>query len=92
MTTTPADYPCQCRACGVMILESVTDMCPDCEDDMNAYYDDRGDAQAEAQSEEYEYTDAEAAEAEARADANADAPYYEDDDGEAWDYGDGPDW
>ena len=92
MLTTPADNPCPCRACGTLILASVTDMCEDCEADMNAYYDDRGDAQAEAMSEEYEYTEAEAAEAEARADANADAPYYEADEGEDWDYGHGPEW
>jgi len=91
MTTTPADFPCQCRACGVLVLESITDLCPDCEDDINGYYDDRADAQAEAQSEEYDYTDEEAALAEARADENADAPYYEPD--EAYDdYGSGPDW
>lgn len=92
MTTTPADHPCNCRACGALILASVTDMCEDCEADMNHYYDDRGDAQAEAMSEEYEYTEAEAAAAEALADANADAPDYGDDEGEAWDYGHGPEW
>lgn len=41
MSTTPADNPCTCRACGVTILEDVADICPDCEADMNGYYDDR---------------------------------------------------
>ena len=41
MTTTPADNPCNCRACGTIIFPSVTDMCEDCEADMNRYYDDR---------------------------------------------------
>lgn len=39
MTTTPADNPCNCRACGAVILNEVTSMCEDCEADMNAYYD-----------------------------------------------------
>lgn len=41
MTTTPADNPCTCRACGVLILANVTDLCEDCEADINAYYDER---------------------------------------------------
>ena len=41
MTTTPADNPCTCRACGVLILANVTDLCEDCEADINAYYVER---------------------------------------------------
>ena len=41
MNTTPADNPCTCRACGVLILANVTDLCEDCEADINAYYDER---------------------------------------------------
>lgn len=41
MTTTPADNPCNCRACGAIILANVTDLCEDCEADINAYYDER---------------------------------------------------
>ena len=81
---TPADYPCHCRACGVMILESIADMCPDCEDDMNAYYDDRS-------AEESEWDEASAT-ADAEADAQAEPPYYPPDEGEDWDYGHGPEW
>ncbi len=48
MTTTPADHPCNCRACGALILDTVTDMCEDCEADMNAYYDGRDEADKQA--------------------------------------------
>jgi hypothetical protein len=29
--TNPADNPCTCRACGVLILNEVVSICPDCE-------------------------------------------------------------
>lgn len=40
-STCPADEPMTCRACGALILEDVADICPDCESDINAYYDER---------------------------------------------------
>ncbi len=41
MSTTPADQPCQCRACGIYILESYEELCPDCESEMHDYYAER---------------------------------------------------
>lgn len=43
MTITPADNPCNCRACGALIFNEVTSMCEDCEADMNAHYDEQRD-------------------------------------------------
>jgi hypothetical protein len=47
--TNPADNPCNCRACGALILNEVTSMCENCQDDMNAYYDEREDAERDRQ-------------------------------------------
>lgn len=52
MTTTPADNPCTCRACGVLILANVTDMCEDCQTDMNRHYDEQ--AERERKGREYD--------------------------------------
>lgn len=42
--TTPADNPTQCRACGVLILDSFDDVCEDCATEMAQYYDSRDEA------------------------------------------------
>ena len=55
MTITPADNPCNCRACGALILNEVSSMCEDCEADMNAYYDEREDAERDRQMTEDNY-------------------------------------
>ena len=47
MTITPADNPCNCRACGALILSEVADLCPDCEADMDGYYAEREAADRE---------------------------------------------
>ena len=55
MTITPADNPCNCRACGALILNEVSSLCEDCEADMNAYYDEREDAERDRQMTEDNY-------------------------------------
>jgi hypothetical protein len=55
MTITPADNPCNCRACGALILNEVSSMCEDCEADMNGYYDEREDAERDRQMTEDNY-------------------------------------
>ena len=38
--TNPADNPCTCRACGVLILNEVASVCEDCEAESEALRED----------------------------------------------------